>query len=87
MSDISAAYVQISNSCIREAINRMEYLSSVRDEDWDREREKFKQWCQGAIDDIDGISRATTDNMDAKMMNRIGMLRTRAIKAVADGES
>ena len=87
ISDISVAYVQISNNCIREAINKMEHLSSVKDEDWDRERDKFDQWCQGAIDDIDGISRETSANMGINIAKRIGMLQTRAIEAVADNES
>lgn len=60
----------------------MEYLSSVKDEDWARERDKFDKWCQGAIDDIDSISRETSAKMDVNMAKRIGMLQTKAIEAV-----
>jgi hypothetical protein len=64
----------------------MEYLSSVKEEDWDKERDKFDRWCQEAIDDIDGISKKTSDQMDVSMAKRIGMLQTKAIEAAANSE-
>jgi hypothetical protein len=84
ISDISAAYVKISNNCIREAINRMELLSKVQDSEWDMERERFDQWCQGAIDEIDNISRETSDHMGNTMRKRIGVLERRAIEAAEE---
>jgi hypothetical protein len=86
MSDISAAYVQIPNSCIREAISRMEYLSNVKDEGWERETDFFDRCCQTAIDDVYGISGKTNTNMDGNITRRTRTIQTRAIEAAAQNE-
>jgi hypothetical protein len=87
IADVSQAYGQISNSCIREAINRMEHLSSVRDDQWDTEREKFDHWCRGAIEDIDSISRKTSENMDRHADDKMKRLQYRAIEAAEDARN
>lgn len=64
----------------------MEHLSTVKDKDWDDEREIFEKWCKRAIDDINGISKESTENMDINIAKRIGMLERRAIEAKAEAE-
>ncbi|KAH6869283.1 hypothetical protein B0T10DRAFT_594845 [Thelonectria olida] len=91
ISDISSAYVKISNTCIREAINRireainrMELLSKVDGFDWETKREEFSQWCLEAIDQIHCISKDTSDHIGETMQNRIQMLEQRAIEAAEE---
>jgi hypothetical protein len=84
ITDISAAYVQISNNYIREAINKMERLSNSKDEDWEVKRAEFNEWCEGAIQSIDNISQEASKNMNKNMEARIVMLKTRAIEAAAE---
>ena len=84
ISDISSAYVKISNTCIREAINRMELLSKVSESDWERKREEFDIWCLEAVDKIHSISKDTSDHIGETMQNRIKMLERRAIEAAEE---
>lgn len=84
ISDISSAYVKISNTCIREAINRMELLSKVDESDWELERKGFNKWCLEAIDKIHCISKDTSDNIGETMQRRIKMLERRAIEAAEE---
>ncbi|KAH7088202.1 hypothetical protein FB567DRAFT_333287 [Paraphoma chrysanthemicola] len=86
IADISSAYVKISDSCILPAISKMEQLALTKDENWDVESEKFNEWCEQAISDIDAVFRGTQDNMGPNMARRIGMLSTLAIEAARENE-
>jgi hypothetical protein len=84
VADISKAYVKISDNWIRPAINRMEQLALTTDEDWVQQRNRFNQWCEQAVDDIDGVFKTTQENMEPNMAKRIGMLQRLAIEAAED---
>ncbi|KAF4454852.1 hypothetical protein F53441_2722 [Fusarium austroafricanum] len=85
IADISSAYVKISDTCIREAINRMELLSKIEDpKQWKEEREGFDEWCLKAIDDIHHIAKETSDHVGESVQSRIGMLERRAIAAAEE---
>ena len=84
IAEKTAAYVQISNKYILEAINRLERLSLVSDEAWDEERDKFERWCQDAVDDINRISSEVSEQMEAGLKKHMRLLALKAIEAEKD---
>ena len=64
----------------------MERLSKVHEDDWNDKRKEFVEWCQEAIEEIDGIAKETSDGMVEKMRKRIAMVEQRAIEAADEAE-
>jgi hypothetical protein len=87
IADISAAYVAISDRCIRPIINKMEQLALTKDgEDWKRKSKMFSIACEQAQKDINDVFKGTQQNMGRNMAKRIGELQTLAIEAAEENE-
>jgi hypothetical protein len=85
IADISRAYVQVSNSYIRPAINKMELLAGVKPTDprWPRLLGDFNQWCYNAIEEIDRLVDNVNKEMRTNLESQITALQQRAIEAAA----
>ena len=64
----------------------MDILSKVGPDEWEMKAVEFDQWCQAAIEDIDNISRETSQGMAERLRKRIHMVEQRAIGAAEEAE-
>ncbi|RKL25417.1 hypothetical protein BFJ68_g59 [Fusarium oxysporum] len=51
-ADVASMYVLVSNKYIRPGINKMEALAAMNDDDFERGKEEFRDWCDSAAEDI-----------------------------------
>ncbi|RKK15262.1 hypothetical protein BFJ65_g11802 [Fusarium oxysporum f. sp. cepae] len=51
-ADVASMYVLVSNKYIRPGINKMEALAAMNDDDFERGKEEFRDWCDRAAEDI-----------------------------------
>jgi hypothetical protein len=87
ITDVSTAYIEVSDKCIRPAISMMEQLALAKDDkDWNDMSEKFSAKCAKYITDIDAEFQRTQANMKPNMTKRVGVLQMLAIEAAEDNE-
>ncbi|KAK4191237.1 hypothetical protein QBC35DRAFT_460336 [Podospora australis] len=73
--DITGLYVTASDRYIRPAINKMEALSVIADDEWYAKSEEFTKWCRTSMDEIEKLTESATEDLEASMMERIERLQ------------
>jgi len=80
--DVTGTYVFISDRYIQPAINKMEKLSLLKDEEWTEESEQFAVWCNQAVEEIQTKADDAATKMGPNMEERVNHLHESALAAV-----
>ncbi|KAF5592201.1 uncharacterized protein FSUBG_10242 [Fusarium subglutinans] len=78
-ADVASMYVLVSNKYIRPGINKMEALAAMDDNDFERGKEEFRDWCDSAAEDIVRITDGEQSKMAENLTRNVEVLSQRAI--------
>ncbi|EWZ80343.1 hypothetical protein FOWG_15715 [Fusarium oxysporum f. sp. lycopersici MN25] len=78
-ADVASMYVLVSNKYIRPGINKMEALAAMNDDDFERGKEEFRDWCDSAAEDIVRITDGEQSKMAENLTRNVEVLSQRAI--------
>ncbi|KAF4436531.1 hypothetical protein FACUT_6389 [Fusarium acutatum] len=78
-ADVASMYVLVSNKYIRPGINKMEALAAMNDDDFERGKEEFRDWCDSAAEDIVRITDGEQYKMAENLTRNVEVLSQRAI--------
>ncbi|KAH7202353.1 hypothetical protein DER44DRAFT_887356 [Fusarium oxysporum] len=78
-ADVASMYVLVSNKYIRPGINKMEALAAMNDDDFERGKEEFRDWCDNAAEDIVRITDGEQSKMAENLTRNVEVLSQRAI--------
>lgn len=81
VKEITSAYIVVSDKYIKPAIEKMNDLKYVEDEDWLEESGKFSEWCNTSVKQIEALAQAAGAKADVNMQERIEYLQSKAIAA------
>ncbi|KAF5266169.1 hypothetical protein FOXYS1_3003 [Fusarium oxysporum] len=74
-ADVASMYVLVSNKYIRPGINKMEALAAMNDDDFERGKEEFRDWCDSAAEDIVRITDGEQSNMAENLTRNVEVLK------------
>ena len=62
----------------------MESLATVVDSDWQVQSREFFEWCDNAMNEIDGMAQRTNACMEQNLVYQINALQKRVIEAASE---
>ncbi|KAF4950800.1 hypothetical protein FGADI_7933 [Fusarium gaditjirri] len=78
-ADVASMYVLVSNKWIRPGINKMEALAAMNNDDFERGKKEFRDWCDSAAEDIVRITDGEQSKMAENLTRNVEVLSQRAI--------